>query len=48
MAALRNAYSQSRTAEIWARRDDHSSLTEIAGEYWPAGETGEVHAAFDR
>ncbi len=32
-AALRNAYYQSRTAEIWARRSDHESLSEWATEY---------------
>ncbi len=35
-AALRNAYYQKRTAEIWERRDDHESLVEVARSYWPS------------
>jgi phospholipid-binding lipoprotein MlaA len=34
-AALRNAYYQNRTAEIWERRSDHQSITTVASEYLP-------------
>lgn len=34
-AALRNAYYQNRTAEIWERRADHQSITTVAREYLP-------------
>jgi len=45
-AALRNAYFQSRTAEIWTRRTSHDSLSELASEsLW--GESAERRAAAD-
>lgn len=45
-AALRNAYYQNRTAEIWGRRGDHDSLAAVAMDYWsPAPDDAEVHAA---
>jgi phospholipid-binding lipoprotein MlaA len=34
-AALRNAYYQNRTAEIWERRADHQSITTVASSYLP-------------
>lgn len=43
-AALRNAYYQNRTAEIWARRADHESLTEVAMDYWNSDEEVEIRA----
>lgn len=33
-AALRNAYFQTRKAEIWSRRGEHDSLSEIAQSYY--------------
>ena len=48
-AALRNAYYQTRTAEIWARRSDHDSISELAQEYYgwmtPAAQVAYVAAA---
>jgi phospholipid-binding lipoprotein MlaA len=45
-AALRNAYYQNRTAEIWGRRGDHDSLATVAMNYWsPPPDGAEVHAA---
>lgn len=44
-AALRSAYYQTRTAEIWARRRDHDSLSGIAVAYyatWEGTEEAEV------
>ncbi len=47
-AALRNAYYQTRTAEIWERRSDHAPITTMAREYWPSWSTeSEIHAAAD-
>lgn len=44
-AALRNAYFQSRTAEIWSRRTSHDSLSELASESLWGGESAERRAA---
>jgi phospholipid-binding lipoprotein MlaA len=49
-AALRNAYFQTRTAEIWARRSSHDSLSELATGYYVWGDAageGERRVAAD-
>ncbi len=45
-AALRNAYFQTRSAEIWDRRTDHDSITTVAMDYLPGWSAApEQHAS---
>ncbi len=44
-AALRNAYFQTRSAEIWDRRSDHASIKAVAMDYLPEwSPASELHA----